>query len=155
MKKWMLCIALALAPTRLLAQTGAVTGFCDQGARHATTSGLPSSNYQQQLIPQCTITVYLTGTTTLATIYADQSNTPLTNPFTADANAQWVFWAATNAGLDIIGSGGQIPNVYSPSIPLCIDCYPSRASLRSLVRSRQTASITLPKHCSTSLIQQP
>jgi hypothetical protein len=80
-------------------------------------SGLPSTNFQLGVIPSCTITVYLHGTTNLATIYADQSNTPLSNPFTATDMGFWQFWAANNATYDVMGSGGIAPNTYpSPTL---------------------------------------
>lgn len=94
------------------AQTGAVNGYCTLGATSATTSGLPSSNKLQGLIPQCTVTVYLTGTLTKATLYQDASDTPLTNPFTADTKAKWLFFVATGQGYDIVMSGGFPPLTY-------------------------------------------
>lgn len=55
----------------------------------------------------CTVTVYLTGTTQLATIYADNVNTPQSNPFQADPTVgAWVFYAG-NARYDINLSGGN------------------------------------------------
>lgn len=126
-----LLAVLAGCVTHLNAQTlGALSGFCNQGGTHATTSGLSSTNYQQGLIPSCTITVYLAGTTTKATIYKDGSSTPLDNPFTANAvgaaaPGQWTLFAAVNTGLDVIGSGGISPNTYATPVTLCRDCFPS------------------------------
>lgn len=113
------------------AQTGAVTGFCDLGGAQAETSGLNSTNYLQGIIPSCVVTVYLTGTQTLATLYANAGGTPLSNPFTASAAGsvapgQWLFWAATNAGLDVTMSGGTPPNVF-PSPVTLVDLYPSQS----------------------------
>ncbi len=76
-------LLLGLGPSVVRAQTDAIQGYCDNGGKHAVTQGLGSTNFQQQIIPQCTVTVYLTGTTTLATIYADPGSTTLPNPFTA------------------------------------------------------------------------
>jgi hypothetical protein len=45
---------------------------------------LQATDYQQGIIPGCNVSVYLHGTQTLATIYADDNNTPLSNPFTAN-----------------------------------------------------------------------
>lgn len=48
----------------------------------------------QQSYPGATVTVYLAGTSTLATIYADRTGTALANPFTANAvNSSWGFYA--------------------------------------------------------------
>lgn len=105
MKKWLLILPILFSGTAF-AQIGAITNFCEVGATHAITSGLQSSNYQQGVIPGCTVTVYLTGTTNYATIYADSSETTLTNPFTAATDGQWLFYAATNQGYDIVLSSG-------------------------------------------------
>lgn len=128
--KKLLLLALLFLPTAALAQIGAFNGFCDRGGVPAVTQGLKSSNNLQGDIPSCTVTVYLTGTTTLAKIYADSSGTALANPFTANnlasvAPGKWLFWAAVNSAYDIIGSGGIAPNVYPAPVPLCIGCYPS------------------------------
>jgi hypothetical protein len=84
-------------------------GWCQQGGNVVNTGGQASSTNVQQSFPSCTITVYLTGTNTLATIYSDdlQPNpTPKANPFTADATGYWFFYAVgrydiryTNGGI--------------------------------------------------------
>jgi hypothetical protein len=128
MRRTITLILLFAASLIAHAQTGALSGYCNLGGAHAKTSGLSASNFQQGIIPHCSITVYLTGTTTLATIYSDGASTPLANPFTANASTStnsgaWTFWAATNAGLDVIGSGGDAPNTYPAPVPLCVDCF--------------------------------
>lgn len=61
----------------------------------------------------CTVIVFLTGTTSLATLFADNINTPLSNPFTVSNTSNvWSFYAAT-ARYDVNLSGGN-PSV-SPS----------------------------------------
>lgn len=102
----------------LSAQNAAVTGFCVQGGVTAATSGMQSSNYLQGIIPSCTVTVYVTGTTTVATIYADRIGTPLGNPFTATTTGQWLFWAASSSGFDVVLSGGTTPNIYLTPVTL-------------------------------------
>ena len=98
---------LALLSVPVFGQTAAVNGFCEQGAKTATTSGLNSTNKLQGIIPGCTVSVYLTGNPTLATIYADAINTPLSNPFTANTTTgQYLFYAATGTGLDVARSSG-------------------------------------------------
>ena len=67
----------------------------------------------------------------LATIYADQLLTPLSNPFTATGlgpiNAgYWIFWAATANGYDIQFSGGYAPNTF-PTPRTLVDVFPSQA----------------------------
>ena len=57
-------------------------------------------------IQGATATVYLTGTTTLATLYSDDGVTLETNPVTTDVNGEFTFYAA-NGTYDILieGSG--------------------------------------------------
>jgi len=69
--------------------------------------------------------VYLTGTTTKATIYKDGSNTPQDNPFTANTDSTIPpIFAAINIAYDVNLSGGIPPNVYNPSRTL-VGLYPS------------------------------
>lgn len=121
--RWLLCGILILGTVPLLAQTAPVTGYCNKGGNPALVSGIKSTNYPQIVIPSCKVTVYLHGTTTLATIYADSNNTPLANPFTANTISSpnpgaWIFWAATGQGYDVVGSGGVPPNTYTQPITL-------------------------------------
>jgi hypothetical protein len=127
----LLWLLLLLVPTPALADVAALNGFCDLGASQAAVQGLPSTNYQQGNIPQCTITVYLTGTTTLATIYSDGSSDPLSNPFTASTKGQWLFFAAVNQGYDVVGSGGIAPNTYATPVTLCTGCFPATQVITS------------------------
>jgi len=131
MKKALFILALLLCPMVSLGQTvGAINGYATLGGVKVVTQGASSTNNLQGIIPHATITVYITGTTTKATIYADGSSTPLANPFYANALGAtnpggWVFWTATNAGVDVIGSGGIAPNTYPAPVSLCVDCFPS------------------------------
>ena len=139
MKRLSVCIAFVFSSVCAFAQTGAIQGFCTQGAVPAVTSGSSSANTLQGVIAGCTVTVYLHGTTTLATIYKDGNDTPLANPFTANlagaTNAGgWIFYAATSQGMDIFGSGGggnpsctTQPKCYAVSTPLAVAVYPSTA----------------------------
>jgi hypothetical protein len=153
MKK-IICFLFVLAvlmmfPITASAQVAAITNYCVLGATQAVTSGLQSSNYQQELIPDCTVTVYLTGTTTLATIYADALETSLTNPFTATANGQWIFFAAINLGYDIVLSGGISPNIYPTSVTLT-GLYPS-SQLSSTVWGGITGTLSNQTDLQTAL----
>ena len=69
-----------------------------------------------------TATVSATMTPALATIYADSSSTALSNPFTANADASWLFYVAINQAYDISMSGGISPYVY-PSPVTITDIY--------------------------------
>lgn len=116
MKRLIFLAMLVAAPA--LAQTDGINGYCTLGATNAVTSNLNSSNKLQGIIPKCTVTVYLTGTTTKATIYADAIGTTLTNGFTADVSGQWLFYAATGQGYDVVMNGGTPPLVYTHAVAL-------------------------------------
>jgi hypothetical protein len=124
MKRSLFLILFALAGALpLAAQTSAFNGFCVNGGKSSVTQGANSSNKLEQIIPSCTVTVYLTGTTTKATIYSDVLNTPLANPFTADnlaavAPGKWIFWAANGQGYDVVMSGGIAPLTYAAPVTL-------------------------------------
>lgn len=122
-------LLVCFLPVFAAAQNGAIQGHSYLGGTKAVTSGLSSVNYMDGIIPSATITVYLTGTTTLATIYSNSTGTPLANPFTSNTSASvdpggWIFWAAINQGLDVVMSGGIAPNTYSLPVTLT-DVYPS------------------------------
>lgn len=124
MRKWILpALLLALSGASAHSQTSAFNGVCFQGGVSAVTSGWSSANKLNGIIPSCTVSVYLTGTTTLATIYKDATNTPLSNPFTAAvlgsaAPGQWLFYAATGQGYDVVMSGGIAPLTYAQPVTL-------------------------------------
>lgn len=106
-------------------QTGTVNGFCNTGGAKVTVSGLSSTTTVQQSFPGCSVKVFTTGTTNLATIFADAMSTPLANPFTATTSGQFVFYAAGNAGLDVVISGGTAPNVLPAPLTLYKNIFPS------------------------------
>lgn len=93
-------ISLLALSSPLLAMQPA-SGWCMQG-------GYRSGNiYFQRSYPACTVTVYLAGTSTLATIYSDNSSTPLANPFAGSSLGRWTFYAA-DAAYDVQLSGASI-----------------------------------------------
>jgi len=93
-------------------------GWCQQGAGVVTTSGTTAtitpgtSNRSQVSYPSCTISVYLAGSTTLASIYADNSGTVKANPFTA-ANTGYWFFLADSGRYDVRLSGGGISTPFT------------------------------------------
>ena len=70
-------------------------GFAQKGGQVVWTAGHASATLVQESAPYATITVYLTGATTLAALYSDNQTppTPMGNPFTADENGHWFFYA--------------------------------------------------------------
>ena len=88
----------------------AARGWCEYGNQTVSTGGLTSTTTVQKSFPSCTVTVYLAGTSTPATIYSDNagSPTPLGNPFTAQSNGSWQFFAAQGL-YDVVLSGASLP----------------------------------------------
>lgn len=108
-----------LAPSLAHANENA-QGWCEDGAQVVVTSGLNSTTQVQASYPQCTITVFVHGGG-LATIYSDNGGppTPLANPFVANTNGQWLFYAA-NGRYDVTMSGAGFPQTVTYSdILLC------------------------------------
>lgn len=89
-------------------------GYCEDGGQTVTTDGRTSTTKVQRSYPSCTVTVYVSGTTTLATIYSDESSTPKANPFVADSTGAWFFYGAVGR-YDTKFSGGGITTPYTKS----------------------------------------
>lgn len=83
---------------------GNLNGFCDQGNIKPVVSGLTATNTFLGSYPRCTVTVTIHGGG-VATIFSDNSGTPLANPFTASSVGWWQFYAA-NGRYDVTLSGG-------------------------------------------------
>jgi hypothetical protein len=107
------CPDLSLCRERL-------NGWCQQGAGVVTVSGTTAtitpgtSNKSQVSYPSCTVSVFLAGTTTLATLYADNTGTSKANPFTAANTGQWHFYADSGR-YDVRLSGGGISTPFTLS----------------------------------------
>ena len=87
-----------------------VQKFCEVGGQTVNVQGLNSTTHVQRSFPRCTVEVFLTGTTTHpSNIYSDNLSTPtpLANPFTANTDGSFGFYAATTACYDIVTSGGN------------------------------------------------
>jgi hypothetical protein len=115
MKNLFVLIVLAVS-LPASAQLSTVNGWCEQGAQSAVVSGMNSTNKLQGIIPGCTVTPYLTGTTTLATYYLSLTGSPQTGPFTADTNTgQYLFYAANGICLDVYRSSGTTDTGVTPN----------------------------------------
>jgi hypothetical protein len=103
----------AATPVLTHAQTAVLPIYaCTLPGTQAQVSGLKSSNYQMGVIPSCTVTVYLTGTQTLAT------TTPQ-SPFTANTNGSIPpIYAPLSQAYDVVLSGGYPPNAYTAPVTL-------------------------------------
>jgi hypothetical protein len=103
-----LFLMLLLFTSRELRANQRVNVLCAQSG-NVMVQGLPSTNLASIVYPRCLINVYFAGTTNRATIYADNINTPLSNPFQADSKGNGFFYP--NSGrYDIVLVGGGLPN---------------------------------------------
>lgn len=103
----------ASVPTH--AQTRQVLqGDCERGNNVVVTDNRSSVTKVQRSFPSCTITVYDAGTTDLADIYTNEGGTPKSNPFIADADGHWSFWADPGR-FDVRLSGSGIPSPFTRS----------------------------------------
>ena len=118
MRKVLFVLAFLISSVFAESQVAAIPGYCTLGASQAMLSGMNSTNYQQGIVPFCTVTVYLTGTITPATIYATSTLTPLSNPFTASNLGYWQFYASSASGYDVVLSGGIAPNSYTNPVTI-------------------------------------
>src|SRR5271156_3503189 len=125
MKPRIILAALALLTASAYGQSlGAYNGACAAGGQALVTQGLPSAGTQPILggalasgtgavgsFPNCRVTVYLTGTTTQANpIYANASGSQtISNPFKANSDSSFLFFASTSGPYDTALSGGGLP----------------------------------------------
>jgi len=102
----------------------AFRGWCEEGNQPIILSGLTSTTLAQVSHPLCLVYVYTHGGG-LATIYSDNIGTPLANPFTAQTDGQYIFYAV-NGRYDVTmqNAGFSQPITYS-DILLCDLAQPS------------------------------
>lgn len=113
LRKLLLLVALLVSALPCLAMEK-LQGYCILGGQTVTTVGISSTTTSLKTFPSCTVTVYATGTTNLATLYSDNSSTPKSNPFSADAYAFWFFYAA-DGRYDVRFSSGGIATPFTRS----------------------------------------
>lgn len=97
-------LAFVLVSSPVIAQTAAWNGFCQLGGTFVSTVGMNSTTKVQSSYPKCTVTVYLTGTTNLATLFSNSVSKPLSNPFQANTDGSILFFASTTSCYDIVTS---------------------------------------------------
>lgn len=140
--KRVLLIFTLLCGSALAQNLGAFNGICGVPGQAVITQGLPSvgtasfylgSSPGSTLLnsgtlgvyPECTVYVYLTGTNTLASIYANNLSSPTAkaNPFTANTDGSFLFYAASQTGYDIVMSSSSfisLPNSFTlTDVVLC------------------------------------
>lgn len=77
---------------------------------YARRNLIPGQAASAQPALGATVTVYIAGSLTLATLFADTIGTPKANPFTADLNDAYLDFYAANGHYDVQLSGGVAPN---------------------------------------------
>lgn len=161
-----------LAPLRAQTVLLNYSQWCQSGGILVNTSGSQSSTQVQGSFPFCTVTVYIHGTTTKADIYSD--NIPsgllpghvLANPFTANADATFSFYADYSSDhYDVLMGGVLTPTMMLRDIalgsgqgggggggggtcPLCVQAVTATAPLTS--SGGTTPNLALPPGSITS-----
>lgn len=114
MKRLILSIIfLILFAFPIYSQNIKVYGIASKGGKVIRTS-VQVQNTVMETYPSCTITVYQTGTLTLASIFSDEIGTIKSNPFTANLDASWFFYIASGR-YDIKFSGTGIITPFTVS----------------------------------------
>ncbi len=90
-----------------------------------------------------TISVFLAGTQTYATIYADTLNTPLANPFTADVLTGLYLFYAAQVPYDIQVSVDGSPVDVTPGVPMIVASGSGASRVISLVTEDQGEQVVL------------
>lgn len=91
---------------------GKIQDWVEIGGNTVTTDGRISITKVQRSFPSATITVFESGTSTLATIFSTEAGAAKSNPFLADSNGHWDFWADSGR-YDIQYSGGGLTSPYT------------------------------------------
>lgn len=88
-------------------------GIASLGGKQIVTSGTDSFTESVESFPNCLVTVYISGTTNLASIFSDNAGTAKANPFTSSsADASWSFYASSGH-YDVKFSGGEIDTPFT------------------------------------------
>lgn len=100
-----------------------VTIYAMQGNTRIVTGGVASTTLAEGSFPGCTVSVFTTGTSNLATIFGDNLNppTPKSNPFTADSTGSGFFYAANGTRVDIQLSGTGIVTPFTLAGDVLLD----------------------------------
>lgn len=120
MKKLVLAVGTILLLSLPAMARQRAFGYCSIGGQKVKTQGINSANFWQQSYPACTVTVYQSGTTNLAVIYADNSGTLLQNPFSSSSSGYWYFYA-DNGRYDVHFSNSGITIPYTQGDYLLCD----------------------------------
>jgi hypothetical protein len=118
MKRFLLLAGLLLLSTVPARGKEAWRDWCWMGNQRVITSGLRSTTLVQASYPQCVVSIFVHGGG-LATIFADNNGTPLANPFTAQTDGQFIWYAANGRYDQTITSSGLPQAITMSDILLC------------------------------------
>lgn len=111
MKKFIVLIFFSFLSIIPVSAKEKLWGYAEKGGLVIQTA--PTTSYKaMETYPNCTVTVYLTNTTTLANIYSNDVGTIKSNPFTADSVAYYEFYIADGV-YDIKFSGTGITTPFT------------------------------------------
>lgn len=123
--KNLLIIALFLCPLSSFGQNFSYSNWCQLGGQGVVTQSLKSKGTYtlpsgsliantgvQASYPGCQVNVYDTGTLNHSTIFSNVGGGALGNPFTANSDASFLFFAAA-ACYDVVTSGGSMPSPHT------------------------------------------
>lgn len=114
MKKLLFALMLLLGTGWAEARQRA-SGYVEKGGTtYIVYSNVSTSGKVQKSYPSATVTVYLTGTQTLAVLYSDDNGTLKSNPFTAASDGYWFFYA-DDGRYDVRFSGSGITTPWTQS----------------------------------------
>jgi hypothetical protein len=105
-------LLLAMLKDSAQAQLPGYNNFCQLGGKPVVTQGLNSTTLVQSAYPKCTVTVYNTGTLTLSTINSTPGGGALANPFQANIDGSFLFFASNTLCYDVVlspSTSGGIP----------------------------------------------
>lgn len=109
MKKIILVIVTVLFITFSANARNGFIGIAQKGGKVVRTSTTVSYKLMESY-PSCTITVYLTGTLTIASIFSDNFGSVKANPFTANSDASFFFYADDGRyDIKFSGTGIAVP----------------------------------------------
>lgn len=119
MKRIFLLLAILVFFCTSAFARGKYSSYVQAGGKSVKTSSI-STYLLMETFPSSTVTVYLAGTTTLASIYSNSTGTVKANPFTADTKAYFEFYA-DNGFYDVKFSGTGITSPWTISYITIID----------------------------------
>jgi hypothetical protein len=108
LRRAFLILALLCLP-RVASAMPHYVGTCMRGGQTLFVSNLPGTPLVLASFPQCTVTVFFTGTITNAPIFQDNFGTVLGNPFQANADGSFSFYVASGTRVDVQMSGAGMP----------------------------------------------